>query len=182
MLDIARTMVEEEGPGAITARALSRRAGMLPGSLYNLFPSIEEIRLLALGDVLRRLGDTLAAVPDTMPPRERLHAYATAYIGFMEENANSWVALLDYRRNATVPAPEWYMSYIARLVGMIGRCFSDLSPHRSTEDAWLQARLLWAGMYGLAALAGEGRLETVMAEPLEALAHSLVETHLAAFL
>lgn len=177
----ARAMIEEGGPGAISARALARRVGILPGSLYNLFPSLEEIRLAALGDVLRRLGDALAEIPAAMAPAARLHAYARAYIAFMEENANSWLALLDYRRNATTPAPDWYLGYIARLVGMIGQCFCDLAPHRSQADAQLEARLLWAGMYGLTALAGEGRLDTVMAERFDVLVERLVDTHLTAF-
>lgn len=181
VLAAARAMIEEEGPGAITARALARRVGLLPGSLYNLFPSIEEIRLLALGAVLSELGDALAAIPLTLPPARRLHAYAAAYIEFMDKNANSWLALLDYRRNATAPAPDWYLASIARLVEMIARCFCDLSPQRSPEEARLQARLLWAGMYGLTALAGEGRLETVMAERFDILVERLVDSHLAAF-
>ncbi|WP_404404817.1 TetR/AcrR family transcriptional regulator [Pelagibacterium halotolerans] len=181
VLDVARTMIAEEGPGAISARTLAKRVGLLPGSLYNLFPSIEDIRLAALGDVLRGLGDALAEVPQGLEPRQRMHAYARKYLEYISANSNAWNALFEYRRNATLPAPEWYQAYIGRLTAMIGQCFADHAPKRSLAAAQRQAHLLWAGIYGLTALAAEGRLDGIMQGSFDELVSDLVETHLVAF-
>ncbi|WP_332711933.1 TetR/AcrR family transcriptional regulator [Pelagibacterium mangrovi] len=181
VLESAREMIAEDGPGAISARALAKRAGLLPGSLYNLFPSIEDIRLAALGDVLRGLGDALAEVSQTLPPRQRMHEYARRYVDFISRNENAWNALFEYRRNASLPAPEWYRSHIGRLTTMIGQCFADLSPGRPVREAQRQAHLLWAGIYGITALATEGRLDSIMDGAFDELVSQLVETHLTAF-
>ena len=181
VLGLAKAMIAEQGPGAITARALARRAGMLPGSLYNLFPSIEEIRLAALGDVLRGLGDALSAVPSDLPPEERMHAYASSYLDYIARHANAWNALFDYRRNATLEAPDWYRAYIARLTVLIGECFAQIAPRHPVADAQRQAHLLWAGIYGLTALAAEGRLTGITDGRFDDLVTTLVETHVIAF-
>lgn len=181
VLELARKLIEEKGPDAISARNLAKRVGMLPGSLYNLFPSVEHIRLSALGDVLKRLKENLAGIPRDRRPDLRLHDFARAYLAFVHKNQNAWNALLDYRRNATMPAPDWYQAHISQLTSMIADCFSELSPDRPSEQAEVQAQLLWAGIYGLSALSAEGRLDTTMGRPLDQLVNGLVDTHIAAF-
>lgn len=79
----ARAILEEEGPEALTMRALARRLKVQPPSLYGYVESRDALIRLLIAAGLDELGEALvAATPPDGTPMERLHAIADGYIDF----------------------------------------------------------------------------------------------------
>ena len=59
ILEATRQMLAEVGYNGMTMRNLAERAGVVPGTLYNLYKSKDELILAALEDLLDGIGDSL---------------------------------------------------------------------------------------------------------------------------
>lgn len=75
---VAHRLLVEEGPEAVTLRAIAREMGMTAPGLYRYFPSHEDLRIALVADSYDRLAATLVQARDGAPAaREadpRLHA------------------------------------------------------------------------------------------------------------
>ena len=80
ILEATRSLIAEEGLEGTTIKAICDRAGVLPGSFYNLFSSKEE----AILSVVREAIDAVDPDPSHEGPDD-LDALVDAYIRFLEE-------------------------------------------------------------------------------------------------
>jgi AcrR family transcriptional regulator len=77
ILDAARGLLSEGGLEAATVKAICARAGILPGSFYNLFKSKEEAVLTVVRDAIA------AAEPVTAGPEETVADLVNAFVRFV---------------------------------------------------------------------------------------------------
>jgi AcrR family transcriptional regulator len=78
----ARDLLVQDGPDALTLRAIARQMGMTPAALYRYFPSHEEIVGALCEDVLAEITSTLERARDTVSPADpvgRLMAACRAF-------------------------------------------------------------------------------------------------------
>jgi AcrR family transcriptional regulator len=78
----ARTLLVQDGPDALTLRAIARAMGMTPAALYRYFAGHEEIVAALCQDVLDELTRTLEAARDSVRPDDpvgRLMAACRAF-------------------------------------------------------------------------------------------------------
>ena len=72
-------------------------------------------------------------------PREMLHNYADAFVGFIEANAHLWEALFEFKRAAGIAVPEWYRRSIEALAETIAPWFqghpSQMQPNAQAAEA-----------------------------------------------
>ena len=64
----ARRLLVEEGPEAVTLRAIAREMGMTAPALYRYFPSHEDLLRHLIGDLYNDLTDSLAARLEALAP------------------------------------------------------------------------------------------------------------------
>lgn len=81
----ARRLLVEQGPDALTLRAIAREIGITAPALYRYFDSHEELVAALCADVLDELTEVLSAARDaagTEDPVERLMATCRAFRGW----------------------------------------------------------------------------------------------------
>src|SRR5215472_8388491 len=61
IMQTARRLLAEEGPDAVTLRAIAREMGMTAPALYRYFGSHEDLIMHVIGDIFTELGEGIAA-------------------------------------------------------------------------------------------------------------------------
>lgn len=183
ILDTAETIIRTQGVDGLNARALAKGAGYALGTTYTYFPKMSDVALAVLSRNLERLNMALMSRSDIVDGQQRLHVYTDVYLDFIVENAVSWRALFDYRRDhPETGTPDWYLGRIIDLTRIVAACFAqiagtDVDPKRCAD----QALLLWSGIYGLTLLDEEKRFDTIIGGDIRQRAHALVDIHSAAW-
>ncbi len=101
ILDAARVIIAEEGPAALSMRALADRIDYSAAGLYEYFGSKEEIIAAVCAEGQQRLYAAMHAVDPGLPPAEHLHAIGLAYIRFALEHPDYFLLMFT-----TAPPPN----------------------------------------------------------------------------
>jgi AcrR family transcriptional regulator len=82
---LARELLVNGGPEAISLRAISREMGMVPSALYRYYPNLDDLMAALRGDLFEELGQVTAAAKE-----HPAHAHPTARITAMARAFRSW--------------------------------------------------------------------------------------------
>ena len=93
ILDAARAIIAEEGPAALSMRALADRIDYSAAGLYEYFGSKEEIIVAVCDEGQRFLYDAMSAADPNLPPVEHLHQIGLAYIRFALEHPDYFLLM-----------------------------------------------------------------------------------------
>jgi AcrR family transcriptional regulator len=154
LLDIARTIVVNEGTADFSLREVARRAGLSPAAVYRHFASKEALLDAVCAIGFEKLCMYLLKATNEKTPRARLDASGAAYLRFALENAE------DYRAIFMTPSR-------GKKPGTPGEAFQLLMDRvRECMDARLLKKAdvmqvsvsIWAHVHGLASLRLSGHL------------------------
>ncbi len=159
LLRASRELIAERGPEAFTLREVARRAGVSHTAPYRHFRDRAAIldAIAAEGFAAHRDAGRRAAAAHE-DPRERLRAAGRAYVEFALEQRAAFQVM--FRRSSDNPevaalGAESFAELLAR-VGE-GQAAGIIGP----GDPRQIAGVLWAGVHGIAELAGAGSLSLV---------------------
>lgn len=93
ILDAARAIIAEEGPAALSMRALADRIDYSAAGLYEYFSSKEEIVAAVCDEGQRYLYDAMSATTPGLPVGEQLHQIGLAYIRFALEHPDYFLLM-----------------------------------------------------------------------------------------
>lgn len=110
ILDAARVIIAEEGPGALSMRALADRIDYSAAGLYEYFASKEEIIAAVCAEGQQHLYAAMHAVDPDLPPVEHLHEIGLAYIRFALEHPDYFLLMFT-----TAPPPDMADAPVAAL-------------------------------------------------------------------
>jgi AcrR family transcriptional regulator len=83
IVEAARELLESQGPGGLTMRALGDRLGMRAPSLYKHVADKDELEVLLIAEALREQGaathQAMADLPGRAPRRTKLRVLARGY-------------------------------------------------------------------------------------------------------
>jgi AcrR family transcriptional regulator len=153
ILGVARELLFEVGPEALSLRQVARRADFSPAALYNYFSSRDEIVASLFAESFAKLNSYLERVPTDLPLRTRVVELGMAYLEFGRENP------MDLRCVLVATAQEGLSSTEAEALGLTAlRIFGDtvregierglFAPDQSLTAAEL-AYGVWALVHGL---------------------------------
>jgi len=177
----AHDLIVEEGIEGLSARSLSRRIGYTPGTLYNHFKDLDEIVTAVNARTIAGVAEAFAAAKRSRDPRQMLHNYADAFIGFIDANPRLWQALFEFKRSDGVAVPDWYRRSILSLAGTIAPCFKAIRPSASEAEAEEAGKLVFASIHSVSSLQKSGRLAFLLGRDTRAVVHELVDIHIKAF-
>src|SRR5215469_821325 len=105
LIDAAECTIAEKGLAALKARDLAQEVGCALGTIYNVFPHLDEL-VLCVG--LRTLASLEAALRHQLAeePIKDLVRLALAYLEFAATHMMRWRALFDHRMSEARPLPE----------------------------------------------------------------------------
>lgn len=174
LLASARSLLERDGPAALSFRAVARAAGVSQAAPYHHFPDKEHLlaALATLGFNELRACQIAAAEGGT--PQVRLIALSRAYIRFARQNPNM------YRLMFGEAIPDWDKHPEAARAKR--RCFEPAQAVIASDTAaWKGQRprgaetigiTAWALVHGLAMLLIDGSLQKELStDPIARIVH-----------
>ena len=179
LIDAAERAIAGNGLAALKARDLAQEVGCALGTIYNVFPHLDEL-VLCVG--LRTLASLEAALdagsaPDQhRSPEERIEdlvRLALAYLEFAATHMMRWRALFDHRMSEARPLPEWFVEQQHRLFAQVERPLEALLPELDQKARAILARTVFSAVHGVVALGLEEKLVSL---PLPDLARQLAAT------
>jgi AcrR family transcriptional regulator len=181
ILDAAQEIIEAQGLAGLSAREIARRVGYSPGTIYNIFANLDDVVLNVEARVLdaldARLSDLQGA--NAAGAEDGLLRIVHAYLAFTQERPRLWNLLFEHHLPAGTELPAWYREKLERLTGQIERALAPHFPPGREADSQHAARVLWAGLHGITALATADKSSVVTAETARRLIDDLVGTYLA---
>ena len=151
VVEAALELVQEEGPEGLTVRALARRAGVAPMSIYNHFGGkngVIDAIIIERFALLARMADTTLE-----DPRENLLAGSRAYRDFALRHRAHYTLMFLHRFIGYDPSNETLNAAyrgVEILSGQVQRCVdAGYFAGRLGTDV---AQQLWASVHGYVAL------------------------------
>ncbi len=158
ILDAAWTLIAEDGIPALTARRLGQMIGYAPGTIYNVFASMDEVLLHINGRTMDLLFGTLSPFSAPAPESERadlLTRMALAYVSFAERHRPHWLALFATDLSGHKDIENWYSAKIEAVFMPLETLLGSLGEHTTRR---IDARILWSSVHGLTYLSLTGKL------------------------
>ncbi len=161
LIDIAAQVLSEQGPHAITLRAVAAEAGTSTSAIYSLFGNKGELLRALYHEGFRRLAQHLAAVPALASgdhPLVRLGALGDAYFTNALEQPHLYGLMFG------PPLPElcatnddlaFALATLQTLIDAVGDCVDAGFITGPADEAAMQ---IWSAEHGLASLAIAGML------------------------
>lgn len=161
ILKAATQLIEKQGLDGLTARAVAQKIGYAPGTIYNVFSSMEGLSLTLNAQTLDALYMALNTPSCNNPQETPLHnmkAMAQLYHGFARNHRALWLMLFTHRLPEGQKAPEWYQEKINRLFEPLENLLKPYYPPAHSGERKIAARALWASVHGLCFLEETGKL------------------------
>lgn len=174
-------LIQQSGLGGLSAREIARRINYSPGTLYNSFENLDDLVLTIEGRLLDDLLGELTSVPRGGNPRERVYKLAACYLDFAARNPKLWNLLFEHHIPATRVVPDWYRTKLEALMREVEDALQPLSGGLTGDEVRRAARVLWAGMHGIASLSAADKLSIIAAEDANVLMNDLVRNYLVGF-
>lgn len=181
VVDTAEELIAVEGIDSFSARTLSRAIGYTAGTLYHHFKDLDDIVTQVNTRTLAGLAQAFASATPSDDPRQMLHNFADAFLGYIELKRNLWNALFEFRRKAGQPVPPWYLEAIASLIRIIAQSFRQLRPDLDDATARQSGQLVFASIHSVVSLDSSGRLSLIMDRDISKVVHELVDMHVLAY-
>lgn len=148
LLDIAGRILEDDGAGALTIRAVATSAGVTPPAVYLHFASKQDLVHATCLRVWSSLFDELEAVSRGIPdPVMALHETCVAYISFGLQHPAQYRLVMD--GEATEASRHNEDACFRYFRDKVTTCRDAGVPVDSTTET---ARLLCAGVHGAVSL------------------------------
>ena len=181
-INAAIRILNQEGPGSLSARKVAKDIGYTVGTLYLVFKNLDELILQVNAATLDEIQASLVAVAqDQLDPISTLKAMALAYFHYAQDHFARWSLLYTHQLPDNEPVPEWFDSKVSGVFETVKALLQKIRPD-SSEQACLQAvRELWSGVHGACDLGLKGKLSFGGEFKAELLIESLVENYLAGF-
>ncbi len=139
----------------MTARNIAQACGYTPGNLYNLFRDLSDLQLQLEVRILARLQSELLAAVSDLHGIAAVEAYATAYIRFVQANANLWTVIAEARDTGRDDLPDWYGRHLEALVQPLKQQFVSYQSDDARYDS--AAVALWSVIHGISAIAASSK-------------------------
>src|SRR5688572_24841651 len=180
ILDAALDLFISHGYGQVSIRNIAARVEYSPGAIYGYFASKDEIFYALAEEGLRDLGARELADAPSADAIEDVRASAWRLYEFSKEQPQYFALVFLDRRVPRVSREYERFAFISemrsRVLAQVERCIAE-QVFPETTHAEVALRLLWAPIFGIAALRLSHRLAP--AEDADALVRDAIDTTIA---
>ena len=153
ILDASRDILQREGIKGLSARAIAKKIGYSPGTLYNVFKNLDDLLMTIQAMTLDDMITSLKALPNGGKPHDNIRALTGHYIGYALHNRHLWNLLFQHVPEERVTAPEQIDERIETIIGLLRHAIEPLANGSPGCEADKCARTIWAGIHGISAIA-----------------------------
>jgi len=164
ILSAATSIVNERGRDALTARSVSKKTGYAPGTIYNVYGSMDGLIMYINAQTMDILYEVLLKTPEITKPNavtKNLLALAVSYRKFVTNNKNIWLLLFDTSLPEDRVTLDWYQSKVDQLFELIENILLPLFAQKKSRELHLASRILWSSFHGFCYLEEKGQFRTV---------------------
>lgn len=175
-IDCGRSLVEREGPPALTARKVAKAMGYTAGTLYNLFDNIEGLMVAINARTLALMAERMAPiVAEEAEPRLRLHRLCMAYLEFEQDEPQLWKLLFA----TPIHRDSLDEDYHRATHKVFDPVTATLLPLSQNEAAARQdTKIIWSTLHGICLLQQNKKLDVTETDSAEALVDRFLHNYL----
>lgn len=147
VVDIAMTILDEDGPEALTLSSVAGKAGVATPSLYKHVRNLAELRALVSARVIGDIADRVGAAVLGRSSDDAIRALMTAWRDYVRLYPHRYAAVIQSPEPATIEAGD-------RLIGIVA---AALRAYGLADSAAIHAiRCLRSAVHGFAILEAQG--------------------------
>lgn len=164
ILDKAWEIVGKNGIDNLTARNLAKEIGYAPGTVYNLFDSMDALHLQLNLKTVDLLYRSLAAHSAKLGRNVRLsdmEDMAQAYFNFATDYRSHWLMLFNLKVNVDENGARDYQKAIEQLFSPLESLLFGYFPDKEDKEIKKAARVLWSSVHGLCYLQQSDKIEII---------------------
>ena len=159
ILETAGAIVAKKGFAALTARRIAKDIGYTPGTIYNIFRSMDDICLHLNGLTLDSLYEHLSGKEKSKKPSlQAIKVMANTYRAFAQKEKERWLMLFTHSMPEEKTVPDWYQKKIERLFLPLEELLKPYFRPSQNKKRKKAARTLWAAVHGLVFLEETGKI------------------------
>jgi AcrR family transcriptional regulator len=175
-------VVGREGGAALTARRVATEIGYTAGTLYNVFPSLDDLILAINGRTLDLMYDELQQ-PACHNLRksivQNLKAMASVYVDFATKYRPYWMMLFLSNLPADRYGETWYNEKTVRIFEPLESLLRTAYPQSDSDFVARHARIMWSSVHGICFLEQTGKFPSVaLTQQLKETIHVFVEIYI----
>ncbi len=164
ILSASRRIVQKDGFSGLTARRIAKDISYAPGTIYNIFNSMDDLYLGVNSLTLDELHDILTG-PECHDPKktpvQNMKKMAQRYRAFAKKNKPHWLMLFTHALPEGRQAPTWYQEKIARLFEPLENLLEPFYAQQGSRKRKMAARVLWSSVHGLCFLEETGKIPLI---------------------
>ena len=173
-IQCGRELVIESGPSALTARNVAKAIGYAPGTVYNVFETIENLISEINCQTLRDFAETISEIRGkSSSPSDQLEKICCAYLETQKQQRSLWMLIFTMPSAEETPA---YTEAVHQIFDQVTETILPLSNDQNT--ARKDAKIIWSTLHGICLLQQNDKLDIAETDS----AQSLIEHFLKLFL
>ncbi len=166
LLDAATRILDRDGQGGLSLRAVAREAGVSPAAPYHHFKDKSELMLAIAEEGFDQLSDYIRRTTDIAAlPMERVAAIGLAYVEFAKAHPAVYRVMYDCSRDSDA-MPDKAHNAEEGAFSLLKRAMIDMgvaSPDQET-DLELACIAAWCAAHGLAEMVGFKQFDALKAQ------------------
>jgi AcrR family transcriptional regulator len=158
---VALTILEKEGPEAVSMRRVAEAVGITPMAIYHHFPSREALLNTITDREFDKLLSYMQARPLHGPLEDRLLAVMAAYVDYAFAQPRIFDFVFSRPRPGARQYPKDFRARRSPTLNLIADLLAAEMEQGSLkkEDVWEVAFALWAHVHGYIMLYRAGRVD-----------------------
>ena len=178
ILAAARDVIESQGLSALSAREIARRIGYSAGTLYNIFDNLDDVRQTLQSEMLQDLVARIGNIAKNGDAKTYVSQILKTYVNFAFANRQLWNALFENRAAGDGLSPRGMQDSINRVVDSLCDGLAPVLPGLPREAIEQDARILWASVHGMTAIATNNSAHGINHEAAIRYADKLATTYI----
>ena len=181
IISSARDIISTDGLSGVSAREIARKIGYSPGTLYNLFESLDDLLLHVEARLLDALDARLVEVPAESSPDAHLKELIRAYTDFCRQNPNLCNLVTQHSMPRGTQMPAWYLEKLDRVVTRIEAALAPLLADLPEGPQTLKrtARVVWAAVQGIITVSTPEKLSSLAHDTMGSMTDDFVTNYVA---
>jgi AcrR family transcriptional regulator len=175
ILTSSREIVERDGMNGLSARAIAKKIGYSPGTLYNVFKNLDDLLLTIQVALVEEALDALRSVPPGPSAQGHVRALASCYIDFAITNKRLWNLLLQHSTPSNKARNDILTGTLTEMSRLIRTAIAPLMAQCPETEIDETAKAIWYGLHGISAIAVNDKLAHEPATAVAVHATKLVE-------
>jgi len=164
ILNASWKIVRKDGLSGLTSRRIASDIGYAPGTIYNIFGSMDDLYLSVNSMILDKLYDVLSSPKcqsKKKTPVQKIKKMAQLYREFAKEYRSHWLMLFTYVLPKNKQPPAWYQEKITRLFEPLENLLEPFYKNQPPRKCKMAARVLWASVHGICFLEETGKIPLI---------------------